>query len=87
MLASVREQLINKYRQNENDTGSTVVQIIQLTDRIERLTSHFKKHAKDFGSKRGLLILVGQRRKFLKYLEHHNEAQYKELIASLSLRK
>lgn len=79
--------IIESFRKSEQDTGSITVQIALLTQRISRLTDHFKSHAKDFGSKRGLLKMVGQRRKFLNYLARHNEAEYKQLIERLGLRK
>ena len=79
--------IINDYKIQPQDTGSIEVQIALITERIKNLTEHFKKHIHDFGSKRGLLVLVGQRRRFLRYLERTNEAKYKELVARLGLRK
>jgi small subunit ribosomal protein S15 len=87
MIAQNKEQLIADFKKSENDVGSAEVQVIHLTDRISMLTDHFKGHPKDFGSKRGLLILVGRRRRFLKYLERHNKEKYRELIERLGLRK
>jgi small subunit ribosomal protein S15 len=75
------------FKKHANDTGSTEVQIAAITERIKHLTAHFKTHAKDFGSKRGLLILVGQRRRLLKYLARTDETKYKEVIEGLGLRK
>ncbi len=86
-MAHDKSAIIKKYKTHDGDTGSVEVQIALLTDRIQRLTEHFKKHSKDFGSKRGLLVLVGQRRKYLRYLERTNENQYKQLIERLGLRK
>lgn len=87
MIGQNKSEVIAKFKKSDQDTGSIEVQIALLTDRINRLTDHFKTHAKDFGSKRGLLVLVGRRRRFLRYLEDHNEAKYKELIEQLRLRK
>jgi small subunit ribosomal protein S15 len=79
--------IISDFAKHKGDTGSTEVQIALLTDRIKNLTAHFKTHAKDFGSKRGLLKMVGARRSFLRYLERTDEAKYKQLIERLGLRK
>ena len=82
-----KAEIIKEYKINPKDTGSVEVQIALLTERIKNLTEHFKTHAHDFGSKRGLLVLVGQRRRFLRYMEKNNEAKYKELVERLGLRK
>lgn len=82
-----KSAIIKDFRQSSGDTGSIEVQIALLTARIKNLTEHFKTHKKDFGSKRGLLVLVGQRRSFLKYIERTNQAKYKELVERLGLRK
>lgn len=87
MVQKQKAALIENFRKSEQDTGSVTVQIALLTQRISRLTDHFRTHAKDFGSKRGLLKMVGQRRRFLNYLARHNEAEYKQLIERLGLRK
>lgn len=87
MTQQVKSNIIEKFRIHGTDTGSIEVQIALLTDRIAYLTEHFKKHARDFNSKRGLLVLVGQRRSFLKYIERKDEAKYKELIERLGLRR
>lgn len=87
-MAQVQKSAIIKdFKQSAHDTGSIEVQIALLTARIKNLTEHFKEHKKDFGSKRGLLVLVGQRRRFLRYVERTNEAKYKELVERLGLRK
>lgn len=86
-MAIQKSAIIKDFRQSAQDTGSVEVQIALITQRIKNLTEHFKTHAKDFGSKRGLLVLVGQRRRFLRYLERTNEAKYKELVQRLGLRK
>lgn len=80
-------RLIAEYKQGENDTGSPEVQVALLTSRITTLTEHFKTHAKDHHSRRGLLALVSQRRKLLDYLKGKNVDRYRSLIARLGLRK
>lgn len=79
--------LVKKYQSHKGDTGSTGVQIALLTDRIAELVKHLKKHAKDFDSKRGLLILVGKRRRLLNYLKRTDQKQYELMIQDLGLRK
>lgn len=86
-MEQTKKNIIDKFKINDADTGSMEVQIALLTDRINKLSGHFEKNAKDFGSKRGLLILVGRRRRYLKYLETHNEPKYKKMIQTLELRK
>ena len=76
-----------KYGINENDTGSHVVQVALLTNKIRKLTEHLKVNKKDHHSRRGLLIMVGKRRKYLKYIKSKSLNQYKDLIKSLELRK
>jgi small subunit ribosomal protein S15 len=78
---------IAKHRTHESDTGSAEVQIALLTDRINHLTDHLKMHKKDQHSRRGLLMLVGKRRRFLNYLRQTNIERYRELIAELGLRR
>lgn len=80
-------ELIESYRHHETDTGSSEVQIALLTERIANLTAHFKTHKKDHTSRRGLLKLVGQRRRLLNYLKRKNVNGYRELIGRLGLRK
>ena len=82
-----KERIIAEYGANEKDTGSTEVQIALLTQRILDLTEHFKVFKKDHNSRRGLMILVGQRRKLLKYLQRENADNYGELLKRLGLRK
>jgi small subunit ribosomal protein S15 len=82
-----KQEIIDKYRIHEKDTGSSNVQIALLTKRINDLTSHFKLHPKDHHSRRGLLKLVGQRRRLLNYLNRTDPNQYKTLIQGLGLRK
>ncbi len=87
-LASLRKQeVIQKYRQHDGDTGSPEVQIALLTERITFLTEHFKVHSKDHHSRRGLLKLVGQRRRLLDYLKRKNMERYRGLIEALGIRK
>ncbi len=83
---SEKEALINEYARHEGDTGSPEVQIALLTTRILQLTEHLKVHKHDEHSRRGLLKLVGQRRRHLKYLSRKDPAAYRELIQKLGLR-
>lgn len=80
-------RVINEYRQHASDTGSPEVQVALLTQRITYLTDHFKVHKKDHHSRRGLLKLVGQRRRLLDYLKRSDVERYKKVIESLGLRK
>ncbi len=79
--------IIDNYRTHEGDTGSPEVQVALLSERINYLTEHFKTHAKDHHSRRGLLKLVGQRRRLLDYLKSKNSSRYAELIKRLGIRK
>ncbi|HTO00763.1 MAG TPA: 30S ribosomal protein S15 [Microthrixaceae bacterium] len=78
---------ITKFGKNSEDTGSAEVQIALLTDRINHLTEHLKKHKKDHHSRRGLLMLVGRRRRFLDYLKANEVERYRVIIAELGLRR
>ncbi len=82
-----KKETIEKYRKNETDTGSPEVQVALLTERINNLTEHFKGHAKDHHSRRGLLKMVGQRRRHLTYLKKTDITRYRNLIQSLGLRR
>lgn len=82
-----KQEIIAKYAQKEGDTGSPEVQVALLTARIVELTDHFKTHSKDNASRRGLLMLVGQRRRLLDYLHKQDFVRYRALIESLGLRK
>jgi small subunit ribosomal protein S15 len=82
-----RSELIGQYATGENDTGSPEVQVALLSARISNLTEHLKTHAKDFHSRRGLLMLVGRRRSLLDYLKKKNQGRYEALIARLGLRR
>jgi len=83
----VASELVKKYRNNAEDTGSIAVQISRLTERIQDLSKHLAKHIHDFDSKRGLLILVGKRRRLLNYMREHDEKNYSKLIQDLKLKK
>jgi len=82
-----KNEIINKYRVHEKDTGSAEVQIALLTERINHLTEHFKVHIKDHHSRRGLLKLVGKRRRLLDYIKKKDVMKYRELIKSLGIRR
>jgi len=82
-----KQQIIEQFRINEKDTGSVEVQIALLTARINHLTEHLKVHPKDFHSRRGLMKMVGRRRKMLRYLKRVNPESYRNLIEKLNLRK
>ncbi len=82
-----KAELISKYKQHETDTGSPEVQVALLSERIRYLTGHFKTHKKDFHSRRGLLKLVGQRRRLLNYLKKNDVERYRTIIKALGLRK
>ena len=82
-----KEKLIKKYKLHDLDTGSPEVQIALLTEEIKRLILHLKKHPKDFHSKRGLLKMVGKRRRFLSYLKEEDEKRYNNLIKKIGLKK
>ena len=79
-------KVIEKYKRHETDSGSPEVQISLITQRIGSLVEHLKTHKKDHSSRRGLLILVGQRKKLLKYLQKEDQKRYQVLIESLGLR-
>jgi small subunit ribosomal protein S15 len=81
------KEIIEKYMRHEGDTGSPEVQIALLTDRINHLTEHFKVHSKDHHSRRGLLKLVGQRRRLLDYLKKKDLNKYRDMIKGLGLRR
>jgi len=85
--AEKREAIIGSYRLHEKDTGSPEVQIALLSARIEYLTDHFKMHKKDHHSRRGLLKLVGQRRRLLDYLKNKDIERYRTIIQRLGLRR
>lgn len=82
-----KARLVKEYGGNEKNTGSTEAQIALISERISQLTEHFKVNKKDTNSKRGLLILVGQRRKLLKYLQRRDIEKYRTLTDKLGIRK
>ena len=87
-LATQRKKdIVSKFAKHTGDTGSAEVQIALLTERITYLTEHFKTHNKDHHSRRGLLKLVGQRRRMLDYLRRKSEERYRSIIESLGIRK
>lgn len=87
ITADRKAELIKSYAQGESDTGSPEVQVAILSERITNLTEHFKDHKKDHHSRRGLLKMVGQRRRLLDYLKDRNSTRYDKLIERLGLRR
>ena len=87
LTKEAKQDLIGKHGRNETDTGSPEVQIAMLTERINQLTEHLRTHKHDHYSRRGLLKLVGRRRRFLNYLQKHNLEGYRALIKELGLRR
>ena len=87
LIPEEKEKIIKKYKLHDVDTGSPEVQVALLTEEIQRLVLHLKKHSKDFHSKRGLLNIVGNRRKFLNYLKEKDLKRYNALIKKLGLKK
>jgi small subunit ribosomal protein S15 len=85
--AEKKNEIIEKFKVHDTDTGSSEVQIALLSDRISYLTEHFKVHKKDHHSRRGLLKLVGQRRRLLQYLKQKDIAKYRTIIQELGIRK
>ena len=82
-----KQDLVKKYQSHKNDTGSTDVQVALLTDKILELAKHLKKHNKDQDSRRGLLMMVGKRRRLLNYLKKSDVKKYEKLIKDLGLKK
>ena len=82
-----KENIIKEYGKSDNDTGSTEVQVALITKRIDDLTGHLKEHKKDHHTRRGLLMLVGKRKRLLQYLENQDVERYRSLIDKLGLRK
>ena len=87
MDRQTKSQIIEEYRGHPTDTGSTEVQVAVLTRRISDLTGHLRDHRHDHSTRRGLLMLVGQRRRLLRYLRDRDVGRYQSLIASLGLRR
>ncbi len=87
LLKENKTSIIDEYRTHEGDTGSAEVQVALLTARINQLTDHLKQHKKDHHSRRGLLMMVGQRRRLLNYLSKKNIERYRDIISRLGLRR
>ena len=87
MNVNEKKEIVKDFGKNNKDTGATEVQVALLTKKINELSEHFKIHKKDHHSRRGLLGMINNRRKLLKYLKGKNEAGYQELIKKLGLRK
>jgi small subunit ribosomal protein S15 len=82
-----KREIVERFGSDANDTGSTSVQVALLTERIQQLTEHLREHTKDHHSRRGLLMLVGQRRRLLQYLRDKDIERYRQLIGELGLRR
>lgn len=87
LAAERKNQIISEYKTHEGDTGSPEVQVALLTARINELTDHLRTHPKDYHSRRGLLMMVGQRRRLLNYLSSKDINRYRSLIARLGIRR
>ena len=87
IAAERKQEVIQEYKTGESDTGSPEVQVAILSERIRNLTEHLQTHKKDFHSRRGLLVMVGQRRSLLDYLKRKNVGRYEQLIQRLGLRR
>ena len=87
ITAQRKQELVREFATKEADTGSPEVQVAILSERIKNLTEHLKGHSKDFHSRRGLLVMVGQRRRMLDFLKAKDEARYDRLIERLGLRR
>jgi small subunit ribosomal protein S15 len=87
ITAERKQALITEYATKTGDTGSPEVQVAVLSERIKNLTDHLQSHEKDFHSRRGLLVMVGQRRRLLDYLKRKNAGRYQELVKRLGLRR
>jgi small subunit ribosomal protein S15 len=87
LAAEVKKQTVTKYKLHKSDTGSPEVQVALLSQRILLLTEHFKTHAKDHHSRRGLLMMVARRRRLLKYLKNSDPERYKTLIQRIGIRR
>lgn len=87
LLLEKKQEIIGAQRLHDKDTGSPEVQIAILTERINQLTEHLRTHKKDFHSRRGLLMMVGKRRRLLKYLSDESHERYRSLIGKLGLRR
>ena len=85
--AERKGELVREYARHEGDTGSPEVQVAILSERIKNLTDHLQTHSKDFHSRRGLLVMVGQRRRLLDYVKGKDQSRYESLIQRLGLRR
>ena len=81
-----KHEIVKKYGKNEKDTGSTAVQVAMMSQKISELTEHLKSNQKDFATKRGLLMMVGKRKRLLSYLKSQNLDEYRDLIKKLGIR-
>ena len=87
ITAERKQEVLKEFAKGANDTGSPEVQIALLSERIKNLTEHLQSHDKDFHSRRGLLVMVGQRRRLLDYLKKKNNQRYVDIVAKLGLRR
>ncbi|MBS1956868.1 MAG: 30S ribosomal protein S15 [Cyanobacteria bacterium SZAS-4] len=87
LLQERKQEVIEAHRTHGKDTGSPEVQVAMLTERINQLTEHLRSHPKDFHSRRGLLMMVGKRRRLLQYISRESQERYKSLIEKLGLRR
>jgi len=87
LLKEKKTEIISNFKAHGKDTGSATVQIALLTEKINMLTDHFKVHRKDFHSRRGLLVMIGKRRRLLSSLKKHNPKKYEDTLDKLNLRK
>jgi small subunit ribosomal protein S15 len=87
LTVDAKRDIVSKHGRGDGDTGSTEVQVALLTARINELTEHLREHTKDHHSRRGLLMLVGKRRRLLDYLKHKDAQRYSDLIKRLNIRK
>jgi small subunit ribosomal protein S15 len=87
MTVEEKSEIVRKFGKDENDTGATEVQVALLTQRINHLTEHLREHKHDHHSRRGLLMLVGRRRRFLRYLQRNDLESYRSLVRELGLRR
>jgi small subunit ribosomal protein S15 len=87
LLAERKKEVIDTYKVHAKDTGSPEVQIAMLTDRINSLTEHLRTHSKDFHSRRGLLMMVGKRRRLLQYVSRESQERYRAILDRLGLRR
>lgn len=86
LLQEDKQGIISEYQIHETDTGSADVQVAMLTERINRLSQHLRQNKKDFASRRGLLKMIGQRKRLLSYINKHSQERYRELITRLGIR-